>query len=97
MRPEDVDAALVEKVEASLRADGAYSDDVAREWVARHALAAVLPEIHAQALRDEADRAHTYGFSTGDRTVYVHGERARHLLHERAARLTGAPKEPTDG
>lgn len=63
--------------------------------VAAAALAAVLPEIQAQALRDEADRAHTYHFSTGDRVEPVHSERARHLLHERAARLTTTTEEPS--
>lgn len=54
MKTEDVDAALVERAKVAVREQveatpGHVSDRLA-ERIARHALAAVLPEIQAQAL-----------------------------------------------
>lgn len=75
--------------------------------IARNVLAAVLPEIQAQALRDAADRLHartdgvnregTKGWPERNREVYAHAiDEASDALREDAARLTdtteGAPR-----
>lgn len=88
MKAEDVDAVWVEKVEASLRADGAYSDDVAREWIARHALAAVLPDIWTEA-SDFLARSDENGLGAS------HVGAARLRMRARDARLTATTEEPT--
>ena len=105
MRPEDVPAELVEKAARAIHASQCCpldKDSQCYGWpinleeeTAGHALAAVLPEIQAQALRDEADRTHTYEFSTGDVVEHVHDEYSRSLMRNQAARKTATTEEPT--
>lgn len=75
-----------------------------RRTVERHTLAAVLPEIQAQALRDAADRLHartdgvnregTKGWPERHREVYAHAiDEASDALREDAARLTDTTEE----
>lgn len=118
MKPEDVPAALVEKAARAMREAHTRSrlvttwegttESVRDQWRndARHALAAVLPEIQAQALRDAADRLHartdgvnregTKGWPERHREVYAHAiDEASDALREDAARLTDTTEEPT--
>jgi hypothetical protein len=108
MKAEDVDAGLVEKAARAQYAADPYIhlDDgpIGWEWLdhpdrqellrgARHALAAVLPEVQAQALRDAADELATCPGSCGDHRPATHRNDAR-TLRSRARRLTATTEEP---
>lgn len=90
MRPEDVASELVEK---GMRATGMWSKrrDLGEQTV-RDVLAAVLPEIQAQALRDHRKRVDRfYGNQSLIAKALVLGD-----LDDYAARLTAETEEPTD-
>lgn len=93
MRPEDVDAALVEKAARVMnaRAGGWEGDWAEFAPEARHILAAVLPEIQAQALEEAAVEALGIGVWSGMQ-INV-GRRAASWLGKRAARLRATTAE----
>lgn len=114
MEAEGVDPALVEKAERTLAfgicrdnspVDGVKCDCPTDEQI-RVVIAAVMPEIQAQALREAADRLHartdgvnregTKGWPERHREVYAHAiDEASDALREDAARLTTTTGEPT--
>lgn len=87
MTPDDVPDALVEKAARVLNDRAGGWDGDWAEFVpeARHALAAVLPEIQAQALREAAVEVLELGSVSGS-GINV-GARAASWLGRRAARL----------
>lgn len=97
MRPEDVASELVEKAAREIGRLPNATHLNSRQ-AAKVALAAVLPEIQAQALRDAADAARSLGIMAGSRIDV--GERASLWLHGRAFAvenpLTATTEEPTD-
>lgn len=102
MRPEEVPAEMVERVARAL--ESAYHDaqsrpvSMAMEGLftvqARHALAAVLPDIQAQALEDAADGMHSaqhtgcFRMTCPDCREFRVRTDVRAYLRSRAARLT---------
>lgn len=95
MRPEDVDAGLVEKAADAMAAayDEITQDEISsmHQIEARVALAAVIPEIQAQALRDHRKRVvrfYSNASLLSKATVLAD-------LDDYADRLTATTEEPT--
>jgi hypothetical protein len=114
MTPAEVPADLVEKAARAIHASQCCpldKDSQCYGWpinleeeTARHALAAVLPEIQAQALRDAAEALDLPGstatgyYASEAVGGYNDAERDTEAwLVKRAARLTATTEEPTDG
>lgn len=102
-KAEDVDAGLVEKVAEVIEGLLYGLGGPGSRAVARRALAAAIPEVRAQALRDAAFEWQTREWTNVPRRADRVADRlgaAQHVcnwLRERAARLTATTEEPTDG
>lgn len=97
MNPEDVPAEMVERAAAAMLGQGLAMTRTARHDAARHALAAVLPEIQAQALREAADAVPVDLWATFGRADRRVVEGFKEWLYSKAVQRSARLTTTTEG